>query len=120
MQIVVHRDGSAPVADVIAEGVVIASPRDMLDLMAHPDMDDADRIVLARENFAPEFYKLASGLLGEVLQKVTNYRKKLAIHGDFSDITSEPFKALMRESNRGRQVFFTTDAEAARKALAAA
>jgi hypothetical protein len=119
MRIVLHGEGGTPIAEIVSEDVLVAKPQDMLDLMAHPDIGDADRLILARRNFAPEFYRLASGLLGEVLQKITNYRRMLAIHGDFSDITSEPFKALMRESNRGRQVFFTVDAETARQALAA-
>jgi len=47
------------------------------------------------------------------LQKFVNYHIKLAIVGDFKNITSEPLKAFVYESNRGNEIFFLEDVETA-------
>lgn len=63
--------------------------------------------------FCEEFFSLSSGLAGEILQKCINYHIKLAIMGDFSGYTSKPLQDFIRESNRGRDVFFlASEAEA--------
>ena len=60
------------------------------------------------------FFTLANGLAGEVLQKLVTYRRRVAIVGDVSEYTarSEPLAALVRESNRGDQVWFVPDTAA--------
>ena len=52
-----------------------------------------------------------SGLAGEILQKFVNYRLKVAIVGDYSRYTSKPLHDFIRESNRGRDVFFVSTIE---------
>ena len=48
-----------------------------------------------------------------MLQKVVNYRKKLAVVGDFSGYHSKPLHDFMYECNRGRDIFFVnTEQEA--------
>lgn len=42
---------------------------------------------------------------------------RIAIYGDFSRYTSKPLKDFMRESNRGRDVFFAATEEEATAAL---
>ncbi|MDO4829832.1 MAG: DUF4180 domain-containing protein, partial [Clostridia bacterium] len=42
---------------------------------------------------------------------------RIAIYGDFSRYTSKPLKDFMRESNRGRDVFFAATEEEAIAAL---
>ncbi|MCD8066627.1 MAG: DUF4180 domain-containing protein, partial [Oscillospiraceae bacterium] len=50
---------------------------------------------------------ISRGLAGEVLQKFINYGGRIAIYGDYSRYTSKPLKDFIRESNNGRDVFFT-------------
>jgi hypothetical protein len=54
----------------------------------------------------PDFFDLKSGLAGEILQKFSNYRVKLALAGDFSEIRSKSLKDFIRECNRGKTIFF--------------
>lgn len=69
--------------------------------------------VLPKELLDESFFRLSSGLAGEVLQKFVNYHMRLAIVGDFSRYTSEPLKDFIYESNRGTQVgFWPTEEEA--------
>ena len=35
-----------------------------------------------------------------------NYGAKLAVYGDYSGYTSKPLRDFIRESNRGRDIFF--------------
>jgi hypothetical protein len=65
-----------------------------------------DLYLFGQFNICPEFYDLSTGLAGEVLQKCSNYRVKLAIVGGFSGVTGKRFRELMTESNRGSHVRF--------------
>ncbi len=57
--------------------------------------------------FQKKFFILSSGLAGDVLQKFVNYRFRIAVYCDFSKYASKPLKDFIRESNRGKDVFFT-------------
>ena len=52
------------------------------------------------------FPKLQTGLAGDILQKFSNYRVKLAIVGDFSKYKSKSLHDFIRESNKGNRIFF--------------
>ena len=70
-------------------------------------------VVLPKELLDESFFRLSSGLAGEVLQKFVNYQMRLAIVGDFSHYASEPLKDFIYESNKGTQVgFWPTEEEA--------
>jgi hypothetical protein len=88
----------------------IGSVGDFLDLMGSCP---ADTIVLDRGCFDPAFFDLKSGLAGEILQKVSNYRRRLVVLGDFSSETSRALRDFIYESNRTGQVVFAADLEAA-------
>lgn len=104
----INGQSAARVAD---RGVVVTSAQDALTLVAE---SGCGRIVLRREQLHPDFYELRSGLAGEVMQKIVTYGCRLAIVGDFGDVHSRSFRALMHESNRtGRVVFAATEAEIA-------
>ena len=63
-------------------------------------------IVLAKRQICEDFFVLSTGVAGEILQKYVNYGDRIAVYGDFSRYTSKPLKDFIRESNRGRDVFF--------------
>ena len=79
-----------------------------------------DRLIFDKTAFAEPFFILSSGLAGEILQKFVNYRLKVAIVGDYSHYTSKPLHDFIRESNRGRDVFFVSTIEDAVELLAKA
>ena len=51
--------------------------------------EGAQSVVLQKEQLAPAFFELRTGLAGAILQKFSNYRMKLAICGDFENIRSK-------------------------------
>lgn len=106
--------GDKVIAVIEGEEQCIATPQDALDVMATVRYTaDADQVIFQKHHFAPDFYSLRTGLLGEVLQKFTNYRLRLAIVGDFTAIQSKPMRDFIYECNQGRQVCFAaTQAEA--------
>lgn len=76
------------------------------------------KIALNRTAIIEDFFILSSGLAGEILQKFVNYGIKFAIYGDFSKYTSKPLKDFIYESNKGKDVFFVANEDAAIRALA--
>ena len=102
------------VAVVASEDVLITDVQSMLDLIATVQYDhDCHRIVLHQEVIVEDFFKHSTWLAGEILQKVSSYRKKLAIIGDYSSYTKGSLRDFIYESNNGNAVFFVgTEAEA--------
>ena len=74
---------------------------------------DCSAIVLFQGQLDESFFRLSTGLAGEVLQKFVNYQMKLAIVGDFDRCDSKPLRDFIRESNEGRQICFQPDEESA-------
>lgn len=108
-----------PVAVVRSQTPVITDVRSALDVMMTAKYESGtDRIAIQKEALAEEFFILSSGLAGEILQKFTNYGVRCTIYGDFSHYTSKPLRDFIRESNRGKTVFFADSEEAAADWLA--
>jgi hypothetical protein len=109
---------NVPYALVESGEALITDTQSALDLMVDVRYrTDCTRIALPKATVAEAFFKLSTGLAGEVLQKFVNYGVKLAIYGDFSGYTSKPLRDFMYESNRGRHVFFVSTAEEAGEKL---
>ncbi|HVP86266.1 MAG TPA: DUF4180 domain-containing protein [Rhizomicrobium sp.] len=110
----IHKIPTAVVAEFRADHVLLASAADARDLLMQARGERADVIALHVENIAPEFFDLRTGVAGAVLQKFQNYRCRFAIIGDISNYTSksEALRALVRESNRGKDVWFVPTVDA--------
>lgn len=113
MDVQVYAHPERPIVEVQGPQGLIASESDCLRVLESLYDYDARHVILQRAALAPAFFDLHSGLAGAVLQKFVNYRIPVAIVGDFSDLTSTPWKAFIYESNAGSQVFFLPDAQAA-------
>lgn len=76
-------------------------------------------IPLAR--LGPDFLRLSTGVAGHVLQKLVNYRFQIVVVGDVSAevVASDPLRDFIRESNRGRTVWFVDDLAALEARLVA-
>ena len=104
--------GNGQIAEFHGEGFLLGNAGDARDLILASR--GANWVALDESRVAPAFFDLRSGIAGDVLQKFVNYRMKLAILGDISRYTdqSESLKALVRESNRGRNVAFLPSLDA--------
>ena len=102
------------IAIVREPGVLITNGSSAMDLLATVHYEtDCSAIVLFKKQLDESFFRLSTGLAGEVLQKFVNYQMKLGIVGDYSGYTSKPLQDFIRESNEGRQICFQPDEAAA-------
>ncbi|MDD5437879.1 MAG: DUF4180 domain-containing protein [Patescibacteria group bacterium] len=117
MNITFYEEGQRKAVEIASDQVLIKTVQDALDTMANPKLMNVRNMILHKENIDPAFFDLKTGLAGEILQKFVNYGIRLAIVGDFTNIASESLRAFILECNRGNQIFFVEDVDAARKKL---
>jgi hypothetical protein len=105
--------GPVTAAELLDEGVVLRTVDDALAIMV---ASGTRFVILRARQVSPDFFRLATGLAGEILQKFTIYRMRLAIVGDFSPYLTKNFADFIRESNRyGDYLFVETKEEALRR-----
>lgn len=97
-----------------SEDIIISDPQSALDLMMTLQYEKGcSRIILDKKAICEEFFRLSSGIAGEILQKFINYHTKLAIIGDFSKYTSKPLRDFIYECNKGNDIFFVSNLDQA-------
>lgn len=106
MKIEIHTINHNRIAEVVTESTIINSIEEGSDLVANIYYQDFDRIILYEKNITPFFFDLKSGIAGEILQKFSNFRIRLAIVGDFEKFESKSLKDFIFESNKNRQINF--------------
>ena len=117
---IIQSNGVA-IAVIHSDDLIIKDTQSALDFVATIQYyDNCHRIIINKQAIVEDFFKLSTGIAGEILQKFTNYRKKIAIVGDFSIYTSKPLKDFIFESNRGNAVFFVADEQTAIEKLSTA
>ena len=97
--------------------MVISTIEDAFNLMADLYYQNYDAIILHEENITPTFFDLKTGIAGEILQKFSNYKMRLAIVGDFTTYDSKSFNDFVFESNKNRQINFVGSVEGAMEQL---
>lgn len=101
------------IAEITVDHPLISEVQDMLDLMGDCGVNDCYRIVIRESSLHPDFFRLHTGLAGEILQKFSTYSYKLAVIGDFSKYKSQNLQDFIRESNKGNRIFFVNDLDQA-------
>ncbi|WOK07111.1 DUF4180 domain-containing protein [Imperialibacter roseus] len=106
MDVVISQHNGVDIAEVISNELTIKDAQDALDVLANCSYQGADNIIWHEKNIAAAFFDLRTGLAGEVLQKFSNYRARLAIVGDFSKYESKALRDFIFESNRQGRISF--------------
>lgn len=102
------------IALIISDEILIKDTQSALDLIASAQYEiDCDKLIVYKSCVAEAFFDLSTGIAGEILQKFINYRKKIAIVGDYSKYTSKPLKDFIYESNNGNSIYFVSSIEEA-------
>lgn len=94
------------VAEVISDEILIKTPQDSLDLLGELYYQGFDQIIIHKKNLSNDFFDLKNGLAGEILQKFSTYRVKLAIVGNFRTLTSKSLNDFIYESNKSGHIIF--------------
>lgn len=99
------------VLECAADGPPIATTQDALDLIGAAYTAEAELVAVPAGRLDERFFALRTGVAGEIMQKFVTYRFRLAIVGDISAhlAASAALRDLVRESNRGAQVWFVAD-----------
>lgn len=82
-----------------------------VDLIGEALGADAACVAIPAARLGEDFFRLRTGMAGEVVQKFVTYRRRLAILGDISIhvAQSEALRDFVIESNRGAHVWFVAD-----------
>lgn len=119
MTIEIHHFNDIKIAEINSDETILRTTEDGLDLLGNLYYQGFDRIVLNEKNITPAFFDLKNGLAGEILQKFSTYRVRLAIVGDFSKYTSQSLTDFIYESNKGKHVNFVNSITEAVQILSA-
>lgn len=102
-----HKTGKGiTLAELLPDTDVISDAGDLLDIMADAAYNGSTGLIVHSATLGNDFFDLRTGLAGEILQKFSNYRMRLAIIGDFTDIKSKALRDFIRESNTRKTVNF--------------
>ena len=85
----------------------------VLDLIGDALGQRAEWVAVPVARLDPRFFSLRSGVAGEVVQKLTNYRLRLAVLGDVTRAPSASTRCGTgcARPNRGGQVWFVADTD---------
>jgi hypothetical protein len=117
MEIKVKQLNGINIAEIDSEDILIRNVQNAIDLMADCSYQGSGNIILHEYNIISEFFDLKTGFAGEILQKFSNYRAKLAIVGDFSKYSSKNLKDFIYESNKYGRILFAGSLEEAYEKL---
>lgn len=105
--------------EVFPCGYLLESDLDANNLIALCMENHADRIMVHKNVFSENFFRLRTGVAGVFLQKFTNYSIKAAILYDARGLRGSTVLEMMSEINQGDQIRFFEDEEEAREWLTA-
>lgn len=96
------------VFECASEGPVLHNDQEIMAVMEEAMAHAARLIVIPAARLDPDFFQLQTRLAGEMLQKFVNYRLRLAIIGDLTELASNSaaLGAFIYESNRGDAAWF--------------
>lgn len=113
---VVERAGSRI---VVCDGA-IAAVDEALQLIGACFEHDSHRILIDAKDLPAAFFELRSRFAGEFIQKLANYRLRVAAYFESGPERSERFEEFLREAKRGHDFRAFTNREEAEIWLASA
>ncbi|MFN8714795.1 MAG: DUF4180 domain-containing protein [Bacteroidota bacterium] len=116
MKIEIHKTNGVEIAEIIADELLITSTEDGSDLAGSVYFQGYNKVIIYEKNIIPAFFDLKTGIAGEVLQKFSNFRIRLAVVGNWSLHTNVRIQEFISESNKfGHINFAETKEEAVRR-----
>ena len=102
-----------------ADGPLLASVADVIDLVGEAFAADATVVIVPASRLPDDFFRLRTGFAGEVMQKFQNYGRRLMIVGDISAhvVQSTALRDFVGETNRIGNHIFAPDREAVEAAI---
>lgn len=101
MNIQVITTAQQPYVEVVSRSEPIQQQAEVLDLVSVCFEHGVHRLLLHPEILSEDFFRLRTGLAGEMLQKFVNYQIRAALLLPDEQLVKGKFKELLAESNRG-------------------
>ncbi|MET4578679.1 DUF4180 domain-containing protein [Ottowia thiooxydans] len=110
MEIRLFPNTNTPILELVG---TISSLQEALDIVSSSYENDSSKILLRGKQLPPEFFDLQTRFAGEFIQKLVNYRFRIAgVFGEH-EILNERFREYVAEARTGRQFrSFSTESEA--------
>jgi len=99
------------VFEFAAAGAPPTNSRDATELIGAARSQQAELAVIPAARLGDEFFRLKTGIAGEIIQKFVTYQVRLVIVGDIPRylLESSALRDLVYESNHGTNVWFLPD-----------
>ncbi len=109
-----------PVLVCDTDGASITTVQDALDHLIGAAFACAEVVAVPSTRLDGRFFDLSTGFAGDILQKFANYRLRLVVIGDIDRhlAASSALPDLVREANRGQDIWFLPDLDALSERLA--
>ena len=82
MNFIFHELKGQKIAELPEGTMPVRGVDDAIDILGNADYQGARSIVVRKEQLHPDFFKLATGFAGDILQKFSNYRKSIILFTD--------------------------------------
>lgn len=91
----------------------MGSEEDARELIQQTFGSSIDTVAVPMARLDPDFFVLRTGVAGVFVQKLVQYRLRLAVVGDVTAqiAASDAFRDWVREVNRGQDVWFADNME---------
>jgi hypothetical protein len=98
------------VLELAPDGASLRSDRDAVDVIAEAAAHRAGVIVIPTERLDDDFFRLRTGVAGQLVQKFVTYRMRLVIVGEISKRLEESsaLRDFVYECNNGSHIWFVT------------
>jgi len=101
------------VVELAVDGGPLRNDRDAVDVIAAASARHPEIIVIPAERLADDFFRLRTGVAGQVIQKFLTYRLRIVVVGDISKHLQEgsALRDFIYECNSGSHVWFVSGLE---------
>jgi hypothetical protein len=105
-----------------ADGPYMGTSQDAVELIGEAASNAAQLVVIPASRLSPDFFRLRTGIAGDMLQKFVTYGVKVVILGDIEPnvSASTALHDFVIESNRGDAIWFVPSLDDLEKRLAPA
>lgn len=102
------------------DGPSLGTSQDAVTLIGEARSQDATLVAIPAARLAPDFFRLRTGMAGDMLQKFVMYGVRVAILGDITEpiAASTALRDFVIESNRGNAIWFVPTVAHLEKRLA--
>ena len=102
---------SIPVVELTTDGPLLRNDRDAVDVIAAASRYAPEIVIIPATRLGDDFFRLKTGVAGQIIQKFLTYRLRVVIVGDISRYVSESsaLRDFVHECNGGAHVWFVAD-----------